>query len=276
MSSCYNCDTDDAHFEAGKYFEICSLCGGWHVEINKNVDFGALYSEAYFCGDEYLNYELGKSVQKKNFVKKLKILAKHLDPTQMRILEIGSASGEFLKTAKEAGVTSLLGIEISDFARNKALKDGLDVLSPFDSNIIKAIKEFQPNIIVAWDVWEHLESPSLIMKHYLSLGSSDCLFAVTTVDASSITARFRQQKWRQFHPPTHINYPTKKSLKRFCEKNNLLKIDHFHFGYFRPLAEYLCALLGRRKWIVQSTLFFKIPLYLNLFDTQIVVAKKLG
>jgi hypothetical protein len=274
MSVCYNCDTDPVVLTPGKYFETCPVCGAWIVGLNQYLDFSELYAEKYFSGDEYLNYELGKKVHRKNFVRKLKILEKHIDLSKMRILEIGSASGEFLKVAREMGVTSLLGVEISEFARNQAFKNGFEVLSPFDPNLDAAIKKFNPNLILGWDVWEHLETPSSIFKHYLSFASPDSFLALTTVDASSRTASLRGHKWRQFHPPTHLNYPTKNSFNQFCSKNHLLIVSHFHFGYFRPMAEYLAALFGKRKWIIESKLLFKTPIYLNLYDTQMIITKK--
>ena len=274
MSTCYNCDTDPALFTDGEYFKTCSACGAWVADLSHNLDFANLYSENYFSGDEYLNYEQGKKVHRKNFTRKLHILKKLMLPKEMRILEIGSATGEFLKVARDNGIGRLLGVEISEFARNEAIKDGLDVYSPFDNKLDDIIKEFRPNIILGWDVWEHLENPSTIFKHYLDLATPDAYLALTTVDASSRTAKLRGHNWRQFHPPTHINYPTQLSFDKFFTKNNLLKIEHFHFGYSRPVAEYFAAVFGKKKWIVNSKIMFKIPFYLNLFDTQMVIAKK--
>ncbi len=242
--------------------------------MDDQQDFHLLYSKKYFDGDEYLNYELGKKVHRKNFQKKIKILKPHFSKRDIRILEIGAATGEFLKTAKENGIQQILGVEISDFAREVAIKDGLKVLSPFDPSLEKEIKALSPNLIVAWDVWEHIDCPSLVMKKYLELCSPDVIFAVTTVDSSSSVAVKRQEGWRQFHPPTHINYPTKKSFEIFFSKNHFKLLEHFHFGYVRPLAVYLAAVFGPKKWLKNSSLLFSVPLYLNLFDTQMVIAKR--
>lgn len=274
MATCYNCDSNSRTIVTGKYFHSCSNCGAWIAELNQRIDFKSIYSENYFNGEEYLNYELGQMVHQKNFVRKLNLLEKYSDLSKMRILEIGTASGEFLKVARAKGISTLLGVEISDFARNEAIKKGFEVISPSDPDLNEIIKRFQPNIILAWDVWEHMETPSSTIKHYLTLASSDAILALTTVDSGSKTAQIRQQRWRQFHPPTHINYPTKNSFIKFCSKNNLSIIKHFHFGYYRPLAEYLATLFGKRKWIVESKLLFKIPMYLNLYDTQMIIAKK--
>ena len=275
MDNCYNCDSSNIIFIKGEFKKICPVCGAWFVDTNEDTDFHSLYSKKYFEGDEYLNYELGKSVHKKNFVKKIKILDKYLAKEKIRILEIGSATGEFLKVANDFGIHQTMGIEISAFARDKALEQGIKLLAPTDPSILVKIREFKPNLIVAWDVWEHLEYPTSIMKEYLQLGTSDVIFALTTVDAGSSVAIKRQEKWRQFHPPTHINYPTKKSFEIFFKNNKFKVMNVSYFGYFRPLAVYLAALIGPRGWIKNSNFLFNIPMYLNLYDTQMVIAKRI-
>jgi hypothetical protein len=250
------------------------VCEAWFSDYAIESDLSGLYLEKYFKGDEYLNYELGSHVHHLNFQRKFSRLENLIDIKKVRILEVGAATGEFLEVAKAKGVTTLMGIEISEYAREISLKKGFDVRHPDDENLDEVIREFCPNLIVGWDVWEHLKHPSDIFEHYLSLSDKNALLAISTVDAGSINARIRGHKWRQFHPPTHINYPTKKSFKIFGIKNNLSLKEQFYFGYYRPLAEYVCAILGKRRWILNSSFLFKIPLYFNMYDTQFVIFKK--
>ncbi len=167
-----------------------------------------------------------------------------------------------------------MGIEISDYAREKARSRNLNVLDPADSDLLTKIKDFRPDLIIMWDVWEHLPMPSEILKTYLSVAGENCIVALTTVDAGSMVARRRQTKWRQFHPPTHINYPTKTSFELLFASLDFKIVERNYFGYYRPLAEYLVAIFGKKKWILDSRTLFRVPLFLNLFDTQLVVARK--
>ena len=274
MSACYNCGKENIVLTNGTHYSICTNCGAWRANLNVPFNPSEVYDEEYFSGAEYLNYELGKNVHKKNLLRKLHILEKFISFDKMRILEIGSATGQFLQVAKENGVSALIGMEISDFARGIATSNGFDVYAPTDEKIYELIKNFRPNLIIAWDVWEHLETPSLTFEQLLNLATSDSILALSTVDSGSLTASYKGYKWRQFHPPSHINYPTQKSFKLFCKKNKMNILKHFHFGYYRPLAEYLAALFGKRKWIVKSVFLFKIPIYLNLYDTQLIIARK--
>ncbi|MES2527611.1 MAG: class I SAM-dependent methyltransferase [Bdellovibrionota bacterium] len=275
MKDCYNCGSTGTVKPHDNLRMICSNCGAWIAILENTSDLAKLYSEKYFQGEEYIDYDRGADVHSMNFRRKLNILRKiQPDFKSVRLLEIGSASGEFLREATKHGITEAIGIEISEYAREKARARNLNVMDPFDKDLIQKIKEFRPNLIIMWDVWEHLPEPSQILKSYLSLVEGQCIVAVTTVDAGSAVAKKRQVKWRQFHPPTHINYPTRKSFEFLFASLDYKIVERHYFGYYRPLAEYLVAILGKKSWILNSHILFRIPLFLNLFDTQLVVARK--
>jgi hypothetical protein len=86
-------------------------------------------------------------------------------------------------------------------------------------------------------------------------------------------ARRRGASWRQYHPPTHLNYPTRESFRRLFAKRNLQIVHHQSFGYYRPLAEYVRAVLPRQhhRHLPVSGALWMLPVYLNLFDIQVVV-----
>ena len=254
---------------------ICNHCQSWTSMMNSSAIDVDIYDESYFSGQEYLNYTLGLKVHNLNFQRKIKLLKQTVGAfSELRILEIGSATGAFLNIAKREGCHKHIGIEISDYARDIAIKNGLNVLSPFDPDLMKLVKAMRPNVIVAWDVWEHLQSPADILSQYIDCADEQLCVALTTVDSSSLTAKLRQEKWRQYHPPSHLQYPTKKAMEIFMKSKNLTIEKHFYFGYYRPLAEYLNAFIPKQKYIKNSKLLFQIPLYLNLFDTQLVIASR--
>ena len=273
---CYNCDTSEKNlFVQHALMKVCNHCGAWVAKIQTEIDFKTLYEKEYYFGDEYLNYNLGKKVHQINFARKLIILKKYLNEKKdIRLLEIGSATGDFLKLARQTGWENIIGVEISDFSREDSLKNGHNVISPADPNLAQVLLALKPNLIVAWDVWEHLARPSEIFNDYIKYASEDVIVAITTVDSESKNAIKRQENWRQFHPPTHINYPSKRSFKYFFEKKNFRLKQHCYFGYYRPLAEYLAVIFGKRNFIRNSKLLFSIPIYLNLYDTQIIIAER--
>ncbi|WP_158305930.1 class I SAM-dependent methyltransferase [Anaeromyxobacter sp. Fw109-5] len=213
----------------------------------------------------------------RNFTRKLELLARRSGrrPEDMRLLEIGCATGEFLRVARAAGVTCHLGIEPSAYCREIATRRGLEVLSPSDPGASAAIASLEPTVVVAWDVWEHLPHPARELDAVLAHASPDVTVALSTVDASSFVAKIRGTRWRQFHPPTHLNYPTRRSLEHYLASRGFTVRHHASFGYYRPLLEYARALgMDPRQRADGWNLPWTFPLYLNLWDIQLVIATR--
>jgi hypothetical protein len=274
---CHNCGSEAWDPVQSENHWICNICGGWSVDLDSKIDFASIYGQDYYTGSEYLNYELSTSIRKLNFQKKIKkIKDLYPDFSKLRVLEIGSASGDFLQLLKNDGCSLHVGIEISDYTRNIARDNGLEVISPFDPNASEIIKALRPNLIVAWDVWEHLPTPTHIFDEYISYCDENLIIGITTVDSESFTAKTRQEKWRQFHPPSHIHYPSKRSLYQFFKLRQFSIIEQFYIGYYRPLAEYLYAIFPKIQLFKRSKLLFRIPLYINLYDIQCIFVGRHG
>ncbi len=251
----------------------CDLCASWSF-------FGAvehapeeLYDERYFSGGEYTGYEEGEQAYRRNFARLLALLERHGRPLRgARLLEVGCATGAFLQLARAQGPSAALGIEPSGYARARARQRGLDVLPPDEPATAARIAELSPDVLVAWDVWEHLARPATQFDRLLSACAPGVTVALTTVDAASWVARLRKTAWRQFHPPTHLHYPTRRALARYLTARGFSVRHHGSVGYFRPLRAYLRALALDRLALLGPV--HAVPVYLNLFDIQIVVASR--
>jgi SAM-dependent methyltransferase len=253
----------------------CQRCGGWTYGGPAPARPEELYGADYFFGGEYADYDVSAAAQRRNFDRKLTLLARSgcaIGPGS-RVLEVGCATGEFLALlASIPGVRSL-GVEVSAFCRERALARGLSVFAPDDPSFHEALTALRPNFVVGWDVWEHLPKPASTFDTYLAAAGRDVVWAVSTVDAGSVVARLRGSRWRQFHPPTHLQYPTRRSLRRFCADRSLELMLQKSFGYHRPLLEYVQA-LGLPVPEVTPAPMRAMPVYLNLWDTQLVVARR--
>jgi hypothetical protein len=90
-----------------------------------------------------------------------------------------------------------------------------------------------------------------------------------------LVPRIRGTKWRQFHPPTHLHYPTRRSFVEFFSRRGFQIVHQRAFGYYRPMAEYIRALNPR--WGSPGSgaaKVLRLPVYVNLFDTQLVIARR--
>jgi hypothetical protein len=274
---CVNCGrkTQLRAHPYGESIRGCSQCNAYQYS-DQVGNIADLYTEKYYNGDEYVNYGLSAGIYKRNFVRKLTaVMAKapEMQPDQMRVLELGSATGDFMQVLAEHGIKHALGVEVSEYSRATAAKRGFRVIDPLAEDYMKSVREFEPNVLCAWDVWEHLEHPAQVFRDLIATNPSLLVIALTTVDSGALIPRARGTSWRQFHPPTHLAYPTRKSFYDYFPSVSFNDVSIDSFGYYRPLADYISALVPAR-WMAKCTWAFRIPLYLNLYDIQLVVAKK--
>jgi hypothetical protein len=275
---CENCGTQASFtplFATRLEVWRCSRCAGWSYLGRVDTPAERLYDAHYFSGGEYADYAASLPSQRRNFSRKLRILgdAGVSVGAETRALEIGCATGAFLQMLRAAGVRELLGVEVSEYARQQAQSAGFGVLDPDAPELESRLRELRPNLIVAWDVWEHLRQPASVMDAYLRAADPGVAVALTTVDSSSGVARLRRARWRQFHPPTHLHYPTRSSFRRFFAQRGMQTAVHCSFGYHRPALEYLSA-LGAAKLLAAVPALRAFPVYLNLWDTQLIVARR--
>lgn len=133
-----------------------------------------------------------------------------------RLLEVGCAAGWILKAAQEVGWT-VKGVEgapkFSDFARNDL---GLDIFPGLISEIdCSSWPVF--DVIVAFDVFEHLHDPVQDLKVLRKLAAPGASLLVTTPNISSFVARMYGKSWRQVLP-SHVNYSTPTSIASVLER----------------------------------------------------------
>lgn len=278
-TTCRNCaqPTELLPHPKGPDIRCCPLCHAYQF-VGPLGDIAELYTEHYYTGGEYVNYELASRVYQQNFSRKLQIVKEHtphLAFRDMRVLELGSALGNFMQLLRDAGVEHVLGVETSEFSRKRVAERGFRALDPFSPHYQESVRTFGPNVVCAWDVWEHLERPAEVFKGLIENNPTIQVVALSTVDSGALIPLLRGAKWRQFHPPTHLNYPTRKSFKAYFPRLGFDEVSINSFGYYRPLADYLAEFLPVR-WITRIPSLFRIPLYVNLHDIQLVVAKRIS
>jgi SAM-dependent methyltransferase len=136
-----------------------------------------------------------------------------------------------------------------------------------------------------WDTIEHLPQPAETLERAAQvLRPGGYLFA-TTGDFGSLLARLQGLRWRQIHPPTHLFYFTRRSLRALCDRLGLSEVSFHTVTVHRRLGSALEALAqfhrrtfsGRLASVVSRLippriLDWSIPL--NLGDTLFLAARK--
>lgn len=257
-------------------FFRCGECGYVGADVTlSDKDFQALYGENYFFDGEYLDYHQEAKALLPSFKKRLSLLKKYISGG--RLIEIGCAYGHFLNLARSDFETK--GYEISPSAvRHCVDRLGLDVVQEnFDAALVSPSSV---DAVVMWDCIEHLNAADRFIKKASEVLKPNGLLALTTGNIESLVAQIRGQHWRMIHPPTHLHYFSKRSLKVLLERNGFeiveMRTDIF-WRSFRQVA-YRLFVKGNRPlpWVYQA--LTRLPwdpcIPLNLFDILFIVACK--
>lgn len=271
-SACQNCGEDRGRWTP-KFPDLqiyeCLDCGSLAYRGEGELDTSAIYSNEYFHGGEYEDYVGHREVHERNFQRRWAMLEPLL-PRPLKLFEVGCAHGFFVDFARRKGAEAVFGVDVSreaiEFARSR--------FGPFFEVASPAIRPpFSFNCLVAWDVWEHLEYPRDLFDQLIRDLEPGGIVALTTVDAGAVVARLRGRRWRQLHPPTHLNYPTWRGLSHGLSRLGLRVLRHTHLGYYRALESYL-SVLGLDRLVRPFSRIRTLPIAFDLRDIQMVVARK--
>jgi len=257
----------------------CSACTFQTADLNITTqDVEALYTEKYFNGDEYASYLADRNAIERSLKRKLQTLLNYVqDPERRNLFEVGCAYGLFMNIAQRH-FQHVSGIDIShdavEYARSQLHVDAIqgDLLStPLPERI---------DVACLWDTIEHLSQPQLYLEKLSAAMPKGAVIAITTGDIDSTVARWRGKKWRQIHPPTHLQYFSKNTLTKLLEKYGF-GVRHVGFdGMYRNLESmsYTIFALKRKQVGIHSALkrfgLLRGDLYLNLRDIIFVIAEK--
>ena len=258
----------------------CSTCGYVAADLRlTDEELFNLYNEQFFTGAEFSDYAADERFFRRNFRLRLRELQRFIDPARhRRLLEIGSAYGFFLDEARNEFV-SVQGIDITDAGVAHA-RDRLKL------NVVQAdflahdygSEKF--DVVCMWDTIEHLRAPHLYVEKIAQLTAAGALLAITTGDVASLNARFRGERWRMIHPPTHLHYFSSATLGRLLERYGFEVVYDRYCGFYRSLgnvAYNILVLRHQRPGLfkqIERTGLTKFGFYLNLYDIVFVIARR--
>jgi 2-polyprenyl-3-methyl-5-hydroxy-6-metoxy-1,4-benzoquinol methylase len=154
-------------------------------------------------------------------------------PTGRRLLEIGSWTGLFLEEARHRD-WDVTGIEPSIWAVSRAASLGLSVS---EGTIEDATAPAEPyDAIAMFDVLEHLADPLDALRRSRSFITDRGLLALTTLDATGVSARLLGARWPWF-TRSHLHYFTPQVLIALLAKSGFEPVEwsnvprRFHGSY---------------------------------------------
>lgn len=248
----------------------CSNCSLVYVNPRPEYsmkDMAEMYSENYFNAP-YMRFYIEKDGEQSNesFDLRLDWIESYIK--NGKILDIGCASGGFLKIARSRGWETY-GVEISEEASNIAReKHKLNVITGKLSDTCFDNEFF--DVVTAGDVLEHVEDPksflfeiNRILKKggmvYIAVPDFDGLIFKVSV----LIALFNHRNY--FTLPLHIYNFSKKTISRYLWKTKFNII-----GYKKTEANISTkGFRGKIEWII-----FFIARLINKQDRILFLAKK--
>ena len=241
-----------------------------------------IYSEDYFSsaanGFGYADYDRDKQVMIPTFEKYLDILERFL-PAKGALIDVGAATGFFLKLAVDRGWTGI-GIEPSAHASAAARNKGLDVRTGiFDSDSFPAESV---DAITLWDVIEHVPDPVGLLRTVHATLRPGGLVAINTPDSGSLLARVLGSRWHLVVPPEHLFLFNQTSLRHALGEDRFEILVQDKIGK-RFTVQYVLETLYRWQklgvWrkgyeLVRDKRAGRAGVAINLRDNMFIVARK--
>lgn len=216
----------------------CSDCGFVFTNPRPAVD----ELGKYYLSDEYISHNddansLMDSIYKlvRNYMLQRKIRwishNSKKNPADIKLLDYGCATGEFLLRAKAKGMKTM-GIEPDSHAREKARLKGITVIeSPDELPDNDGIMQF--DAVTLWHVLEHIPDLSAKKRLLEKIVAKDGVLVVAVPEYNSFDARHYKEAWAAWDVPRHLNHFEKKSLlKMFGDSFHLEKVYPLVFDSF--------------------------------------------
>lgn len=243
-------------------------------------ELAQLYSSRYFHGEEYRDYRAERDLIERQFRRRVRMLRRFVPhPESSRLFEIGAAYGFFLSVAAPV-FGHVAGIDISDEAAAAARSEaGVEVAA---GDFLDAPVEAPLDVVCLWDTIEHLASPDRYIAKAAALMPPGGVIALSTGDIDSLVARVRGARWRQIHPPTHLHYFSRATLTRLLDAHgfDVRHVEHDASYHSVDTMAFIVLVLRHRqarlyRWL-KGTGLLNWTVYLNLYDTMVMVATKRG
>ncbi len=258
----------------------CGSCG--FVTANMEVDPEVLkqtYTENYFKGEEYVDYLRDKEILQTNFKKRLNHIYKIVDSSKIvNSLEIGCAYGFFAETLNADIKGKYIGYDVVSEATNY----GKDLLKQnlVCGDYLEAKVEEKVSDVFMWDVIEHLPNPEKFIEKAASELQTGGRIYITTGDIECFVPRMQKAKWRMIHPPSHLQYFSKRTLSKLLERYGFKVLDVSYPPVYRSvrLIYYSLFMLRKKHPRIVEKIYKLIPskmnIAINTYDIMFLIAER--
>ncbi len=271
-SVCDNCECVRIGSVGNYSLMECNKCKLQFLDPVPNMEsLNKIYSD-YFEPWDLKNFQKEVSSMKSaTFKGYLKQFDNHASST--KLLDVGCATGELMKTAKEIGF-DVYGVEVSPYGI-ACCKD------QFGENKIIGRKlkadDFPPDffeVITLSDVLEHIVDPQPFLDILWRFLKKDGLLMVVTPDTSSISRRLMGMHWMHYKEEHVFYYNHLNIVKLFSSKFKVLTIRN---AYKSLTINYCVNILSRYtlhrcKWLFTAVIKL-LPLRIRHYPFRVNIGE---
>lgn len=261
----------------------CLDCGvGFLKDLPKEKQLERFYSTSdyyqFWGGLSRKNLKRVEKIKKKTFGWIIDLIEKYKKGG--RILDVGCATGVFLKVARLKG-WEVYGVECSaEFAKIAKKRLGENVHHGMFEKVHFSDNFFE--VVLFYDSLEHMSNPLKVIKKVFKILKPGGYVIIVTPNTASFSAKIMGKNWAHFKRE-HLFYFSPKSIKKLLEKNDLriirlgkaikaLSIAYTSSQFQSFPAPVLTCLFRFLVAHLPSTLIFR-PFYLPTGE-MFVIAKK--
>ncbi len=258
----------------------CKQCGFAQVyNLPKKNDLYFLYADTYFKRGKYIE---DKAIEK-SCKRRVELLRKNDLSDGAKVLDVGCATGDFIKSAKVH--FNIWGVDISEYAIEVAKKNNPEVSGNIDCQMIEdyTSSEGYFDAVVLWDVIEHLREPVKVVSRLVDFLKPGGILVISTPNTNALFARLTGKYWPLMTVPEHLSFFSPYALRLLMEKNGFKVLSWKSVGAWSnigflmgkisrifPAFSFLNTLQDKRFKILN-----KLFLYVPTGDIQYLVAQKL-
>lgn len=206
----------ELHIEAPFEISLCRGCG--HITTSVRPDYETLFSKFY--PDDYLCY--GGKGGVAGFIDRMRMEAQASQRAKMikifigpqrsvKLLEVGCATGEFLKACRRSFGWDVTGIEPNRRWSDALNREGYPVISSTLEDAEIPLGQF--DVVSLFNVLEHLWDPVCSLKRINRMLKAGGLVVAEIPDFDSLSRKWFGKHWFMYHLPRHLSHFTETSLR---------------------------------------------------------------
>jgi 2-polyprenyl-3-methyl-5-hydroxy-6-metoxy-1,4-benzoquinol methylase len=174
-------------------------------------------------------------------------VVQRLHPRRGTVVEVGSYAGLFLDEMASRGY-SVTGVEPSRWGADVARGRGHNVVQGTIESLAQGIPGAPFDIVVSWDVLEHVEDPRAMMRTLAEWTKPGGTMVLSTLDRGNWFAKRTGGHW-PWIIPMHLHYFDQAAVKSMAADNGLVFVEtgaHVHYTSVDYLAGKFIPTLARR------------------------------